>query len=70
MQSLQLWLAEALAELYHSNGQPLIKLFGQHHRRDVSVQSCIFQASAQHCMASEPFCGPGCGFEAFQASTP
>jgi hypothetical protein len=54
VQSLQLWLAEALTELHHGNGQPVIKLFGQHHRRDVSVQSCIFQASGQHCMASEP----------------
>lgn len=45
VQSLQLWLYQALTELRHSNEQPLVKLFGQHHLRNVSVQSCIFQAS-------------------------
>lgn len=43
VRSLQSWLFEALVTLHHANGQPLLKIFGQHHLRDHSTQSCIFQ---------------------------
>lgn len=43
MRTLQAWMYEALSTLSHSNGAPLVKLFGHHHLRDPTTQSCIFQ---------------------------
>jgi hypothetical protein len=39
--SLQEWTYAALRQLRHSNGKPLVQLFGRH--SDPSRQSCIFQ---------------------------
>ncbi|KAF6265693.1 pyridoxal phosphate-dependent transferase [Scenedesmus sp. NREL 46B-D3] len=39
--SLQAWTFAALRQLRHSNGQPLVQLFGRHD--EPSRQSCVFQ---------------------------
>lgn len=43
MRSLQSWMYDSLTNLKHANGQPVVKLFGHHHTRDFTRQSCIFQ---------------------------
>lgn len=34
---------DALVNLKHNNGAPVVTLFGRHHTHDLQQQSCIFQ---------------------------